>query len=315
MRILIRSALTALILTGLVTVGIVTGQPTPPDFNPKDLPPDLKWVSVQGIPMVYSDQGKGDPLVIFTPYPFSTRLWVDLVKPLSASARVIVVEPPGLRAPSSMNGDFSTEHLLQICREFTKALGLSTVHVLGVGESGALAVAYGHHFPQSVQTVTSINGFESVSWSEVIEGTINYLKQSGAGGGGLLLSMGTVKYNEKSPSREDMDRLFVPLAMEEQRKAVQKRFEQYSNDIQISYILSMIPNVERRLLLLRSENDQLLPDEYVQRTRKFVTKQQVRFEIIPKAGHYAVLDQPQKVADLVRDFLSRYPISGTPSTQ
>ena len=95
------------------------------NFNPKDLPPELKWVSIEEIPIVYRDhgnvKGKKEIILLFCPYPFSTELYSDFVRYLTPRARVIVVEPPGLRAPRAMKGDFSTFHLLHIFRQFVVA--------------------------------------------------------------------------------------------------------------------------------------------------------------------------------------------------
>jgi pimeloyl-ACP methyl ester carboxylesterase len=279
-------------------------------FNPKDLPPDLHSVMVQNIPIVYSDQGKGDPLIILPSYPFGTKFWADLASRLGGSVRVIVVEPPGIRAPSSMGGDFSSQHLLYIYRDFIKAMGLSKLYLMGVGEGGGLAVALGHHFPDLIEAVVSINGFESVSWTEAFGGTINIFRQAGSGGFGMLLSSGSLKYREHPPSQEEMDQWLVPLKEEDQKKAVQDRFKAYSADVQESYVLAMLPNFNRPLLLITSENDQLLPEgeKLVKRTRSQIRKSPVQNQIISKAGHFAFLDQPEKVAEQIRTFLTANPI-------
>jgi pimeloyl-ACP methyl ester carboxylesterase len=280
-------------------------------FNPKDLPPDQHSVMVQNIPIVYSDQGKGDPLVILPSYPLGTKFWAELATRLGSSVRVIVVEPPGIRSPSSMKGDYSSQHLLYIYRDFIKAMGLGKVHLMGMGEGGGLAVALGHHFPELIGAVVSINGFESVSWTEAFGGTINIFRQAGSGGFGMLLSTGSLKYGERPPSREEMDQWLVPLQEEDQKKAVQDRFKAYTADVKESYVLAMLPNFNRDLLVISSENDQLLPEaeKLVQRTRSQIRKSPVEYKVISKAGHFAFLDQPEKVAELIRAFLSANPVS------
>jgi pimeloyl-ACP methyl ester carboxylesterase len=282
-------------------------------FDPKNLPPDLHTVSIQNIPIVYSDQGKGDPLIILPSYPLGTKFWADLTARLSGSLRVIVLEPPGLRDPSSMGGDFSSQHLLYIYRDFIKALGLGSVHVMGEGEGGGLSVALGHHFPEMIGAVVSIDGFESVNWSEGFGGVLKLFEQSATGGFGMLLSSGSLKYGEQPPSRETLENWLAPIQGEDQKKAVHDRFKAFASDVQESYILAMLPNFNRPFLLLRAENDQLLPDgeKYAQRTRSQVRKVTVDYQVIPKAGHFAFLDQPDKVAELIRTFLSNNAISKT----
>ncbi|HET6464082.1 MAG TPA: alpha/beta hydrolase [Nitrospiria bacterium] len=282
-------------------------------FDPKNLPPDLHTLTVQNVPIVYSDQGKGEPLIILPSYPFSPKFWADLSTRLSGSLRVIVLEPPGLRDPSSMGGDFSSQHLLYIYRDFIKALGVGSVHIMGEGEGGGLAVALGHHFPEMIGGVVSIDGFESVNWSESFGGVLKLFEQSASGGFGMLLSSGSMKYGEQPASRETLEKWLGPVQEENQKKAVHDRFKAFASDVQESYILAMLPNFNRPFLLLRAENDQLLPDseKYAQRTRSQIRKVTVDYQVVPKAGHFAFLDQPDKVAELIRTFLSNNAISKT----
>ena len=307
MGIINRLFLTLLVVSFLV-VPLTWGQPPASSFNPKSLPADLKWISVGGIPFIYSDQGKGEPLVIFSPYPFSTRFWTDFTKYLTRFARVIIVEPPGLRDPATMKGDFSSEHLLHMYRKFVRELGVGKVHVLGVGESGAMAVAFGHHFPEDTGTVVSINGFESVHWTKEFEQTMYFFQQTFRGGLGSLIAMGSTKYGKRPPSPKVLESWLVPLPDEMHQAAVEARFTAYSDDVKMGYILGMIPYVDRPLLILRPEKDQLLSNDFHKRTQSQIRKVRVRYQTIPEASHFAFLDQPQKISELVRGFHKIYPI-------
>jgi len=134
-------------------------------FRPEDLHSPLRWMMIDHIPIVYTIQGEGEPLVILSSFPLRADSWQEFVTLLSPSFRVIVVEPPWLWEPRAMGDDFSSEHLLQVYRKFVKRLGIERMHVLGAGEGGGLAVAFGHHFPEHIRTVISVNGFEGVTWS------------------------------------------------------------------------------------------------------------------------------------------------------
>jgi pimeloyl-ACP methyl ester carboxylesterase len=294
------------ILSGLLmATGFVRTSPALAEFNPASLSPGLKFQSVDGVPIVYSDQGDGDPLLILSPYPFSTAFWTEFAKKLEASFRVIVLEPPGLREPDSMRGDFSSEHLLKIYRQFVKDLKLHKVYILGVGESGAMAVAFGHHFPENTFSVISINGFESANWSKPFQQTYTYFEQSAGGEIANLLSIGTTKYRGKPPSGKQISDWVVPLPGEAHKKAVQSRFEAYSDDVRFGYILGMVPYVDRPLLVIRPKDDMLLSEEFHDRTREYVRKVRVRYQQIADAGHFAFLDQPDKVAALIKTFAGK----------
>ena len=305
MRTLLIRFLSISVLAVFLGGGIGFAEDAIPGFNPKDLPAGHKWIAVNGIPMVYTEQGQGDPLVVFTPYPFSVQFWGDFPKLLAEFSHVIIVEPPGLRAPASMGGDFSSGHLLPVYRDFVKALGLNKINLLGVGESGGMAVAFGHHFPELTHAVVSINGFESVTWSKEFSQTYTYFERSADGSLGMLLAVGSLKYQKQLPSKEEMDAMLIPLKTEEQKKAVQARFEAYADDLRYGYVLGMIPFVDRPLLIIRPGNDQLLSETYHQRTRDHVQKVRVRYQVISDAGFFAFIDQPKKTADLIKAFISQ----------
>jgi len=277
-------------------------------FKPENLPPDRHWVMVQNVPVVYTDQGQGDPLLILSPYPISTELWKDFAGLLATSKRVIVIEPPGLREPNAMGGDFSSEHLLQIYREFLKTLNIPVVHVLGVGETGGLAVAFGHHFTNRIASVISINGFQAITWSEEAKKTLDLFNEPTEVGLKKLLAIGSIRYRQQPPPREEMDRLLKPLLDQQARKAVNDRITAFLGDIKASYIPTMLPTVNYPLLLVRSENDALLPEIYLMRTRAQIRKGQVKYRVIHQAGHLAFLDQPKELTAVVENFMGAYPI-------
>ena len=279
------------------------------EFKPGSLPAGLKSKMVQGVPVVYADQGEGPPLVILSPYPMGIELWTDLAGRLAKSMRVIVIEPPGVRDPSSMGRDFSSEHLLHLYRNFVKSLGLRKIHILGLGESGGLAVAFGHHFPQNSGAVISINGFEAANWSEEFEATMAIYKQSAMGGAGMLLSMGSLRYSKKAPSPKEVASLSVPLRGGAAKNAVGARFEAFITDVKTGYILMMLPNHNRPTLLIRSKDDAILTEDYIPRTRSQIRKAPLHVGNLSDAGHFAFVDQPEKVAKMISGFLTKYPLT------
>ncbi len=272
-------------------------------FDPGSLPENLKSIEVNGVPIVYSDEGEGDPLIIFTPYPFGLGLWSGLVDKLKGEFRVIAVEPPGLRDPKAMEGDFSTEHFLKLYRQFIKDLKFRKAHILGFGETGAIVLGFGHHYPENTGSVISINGFEAVGWSEAFGATLDLLHNSSSGGLKTLMMMGT----KKLPSEEEMKRL-VPDLNKKQKEAVDSRFAAFTSDIKIGYILMMLPNHNRPTLLVRSETDGVLTEDFTSRTRRVIRKAPLRLKKLPDAGHFAFLDQPDEVAGLILTFLSNHPL-------
>src|SRR4030067_2131074 len=212
-------------------------------FRPEDLHSPLRWMMIDNSPIVYTIQGEGEPLVILSSFPLRADSWREFVTLLTPSFRVIVVEPPWLWEPRAMGDDFSSEQLLQVYRKFVKRLGIERMHVLGAGEGGGLAVAFGHHFPEHIRTVVSINGFEGVTWSGDTQKMLERFYSSTEEGIKELLKASSPRYQQQGPSSEEVRYLFEPLQEKERLQAVQARMTDLSPDLKALYITGMIEDI------------------------------------------------------------------------
>jgi len=274
-------------------------------FRPEELHTPQQWTMIDDIPIVYTIQGEGEPLLILSSFPLRSASWQEFVTLLSPSFRIIVIEPPWVWEPHAMGNDYSSEHLLQVYRMFVRKLGIDKIHVLGVGEGGGLAVAFGHHFPEHIKTAISINGFEGATWSGDTQKMLDLFYSSTEEGIERLLKASSLRYQEKGPSSDDIKYLSEPLQKKERRRAVNARMTDLIQDIKSLYVTSMIEYIDFPVLIIRSDNDTVLPEKYIDYARNRISK--VEYQSIGKAGHFAFMDQPEKMAEIVRNFLLRYP--------
>ena len=272
-------------------------------FNPEILTPNQQWTMIDKVPVVYTDEGHGDTILILSTYPLRTESWNGLTSLLSRDFRVIVAEPPWLIEPGAMEGDFSSEHILQIYRSFIRKLGITEAHVMGVGEGGGLAVAFGHHFPEHIKTAISINGFEGVTWSDGSKAMLDLIYSTEKDGIMKMLKTSSLRYQQEMPSGEDMKQ---PLRMPDKKKqvkAVQNRQDDFKQDITSLYITAMIEYIDFPVMIIRSKKDSILPEKYTEWSHNRIRG--VRYELLPNAGHFAFLDQPEKTAELIREFIQK----------
>ncbi|MDD5434066.1 MAG: alpha/beta hydrolase [Nitrospira sp.] len=253
------------------------------------------------IPVVYTDQGKGDTILILSTYPLKAEAWSELAGILSKSFRVIVAEPPWLTEPKAMGEDLSSEHILQVYRAFIRKLKLSEIHVIGVGEGGGLAVAFGHHFPEHIKTAISINGFEGVTWSDKTKDMLNAVFSPAEDGAIDLLKAASLRYRQDLAFREEFKRSLEPPKLQEQIKAVHDRMNAFSQDIKALYITSMDEYIDFPVMMIRSDEDAVLPEKYAEWSRNRIHG--IQYQPLRNAGHFAFIDQPEKVAELITDFL------------
>ena len=280
-------------------------------FNPEILTPNQQWTMIDKVPVVYTDEGHGETILILSTYPLRTESWNGLTSLLSKNFRVIVAEPPWLIEPGAMEGDFSSEHILQIYRSFIRKLGIKEAHVLGVGEGGGLAVAFGHHFPEHIKTAISINGFEGVTWSDESKAMLDLIYSTEKDGIINMLKASSLRYQQEMPSGEDMKQLLRMPEKKGQVKAVHNRQDYFKQDVTSIYITAMIEYIDFPVMIIRSEKDSILPEKYTEWSHNRIRG--VRYELLPNAGHYAFLDQPEKTAELIREFIQKdHPRPGHP---
>ena len=188
-----------------------------------------------------------------------------------------------------------------------KKLGIEKVHVLGVGEGGGLAVAFGHHFPELIRTSISINGFEGVTWSWDTQKILDLFYSSTEEGIKELLKASSLKNQQQGPSPQEIKYLLELLQEKERLPAVQARMTDLSQDIKSLYITAMIEYIDFPVLIIRSDHDTVLPEKYIGYARNRIS--QAEYQTVQQAGHFAFMDQPEKTAEMVRNFLLRYPIA------
>src|SRR4030067_1933258 len=272
-------------------------------FNPEILTPNQQWTMIDKVPVVYTDEGHGETILILSTYPLRTESWNGLTSLLSKNFRVIVAEPPWLIEPGAMEGDFSSEHILQIYRSFIRKLGIKEAHVLGVGEGGGLAVAFGHHFPEHIKTAISINGFEGVTWSDESKAMLDLIYSTEKDGIINMLKTSSLRYQQEMPFGEDMKQILKVPGKKEQIKAVHNRQDYFKQDVTSIYITAMIEYIDFPVMIIRSEKVSILPEKYTEWSHNRIRG--VRYELLPNAGHYAFLDQPEKTAELIREFIQK----------
>src|SRR4030067_2035189 len=272
-------------------------------FNPEVLPPNKKWVIIYNVPLVYTDEGHGDTILIISTYPLRSESWNGLTSLLSRHFRVIVAEPPWLMEPGAMKDDFSSEHILQLYRSFIRKLGITEIHVLGVGEGGGLAVAFGHHFPEHIKTAISINGFEGVTWSDESKEMLDLLYSTDEDGIMKMLKASSLRYQQEMPFGEDMKQILKVPGKKEQIKDVHNRQDGFNQDIKSLYITAMIEDIHFPVMIIRSDKESILPEKYTEWSHNRIRS--VRYELLPNAGHFAFLDQPEKTAELIHEFIQK----------
>lgn len=120
--------------------------------------PTSKFVSIDGTPIHYVDEGQGPVVLLMPPSFMNLRAWDGAAADLSRDFRVIRLDFPvvGLSGPDP-KADYSTEHFLQLTRGLMEALSIPRFSMVGTSSGGTIAFQYAARWPEQVERLVLIN--------------------------------------------------------------------------------------------------------------------------------------------------------------
>ena len=104
--------------------------------------------------VVYSEGGRGEPVVLLHGFGASADSWNRFAKPLTRRYHVIAPDQPGWGASTRIeSASYGYPAQVERLHQFLSALGLKRVHLVGHSMGGFIASAYAARYPDEVITL------------------------------------------------------------------------------------------------------------------------------------------------------------------
>ena len=106
------------------------------------MPPTEKRAQVDGLDIFYAEAGDGPPVLLIHGFPVSSRIWSQVIGPLSQAHRVIAVDVPGFgesACPPAFSYDFVG--FADAIAGFLAQVGAKPAAIVGHSMGGAIALA------------------------------------------------------------------------------------------------------------------------------------------------------------------------------
>jgi pimeloyl-ACP methyl ester carboxylesterase len=258
--------------------------------RPRSYYTEPERLDVRGVDVAYRRNGSGEPALYLHGAGF-TRMWLPFHEALSQSVDLVCPEHPGYGETAMPEWLDSFEDLVIHYAELLDALGLDRIHLIGYSLGGWIAAELATFYPERLRTLTLI--------------TPAGLRVEGKPIANLFAMSPeqhwTTVFN-------DLTNLPSVLPDYESLDEIVHLYGEATTIARIAWERRYNLALERRLgrvlcpaLVVAAENDRLIPNAHAERYAELLPH--ARLETIPDTGHALVVEQPERVAAAIADFV------------
>jgi pimeloyl-ACP methyl ester carboxylesterase len=320
----IKPSIMAAVAAFLAMTSTVPGHAGPPADTPET---HYRTVEVDGLSIFYREAGGPDApaILLLHGVPSSSRMYEPLFSRLSSQFHLIAPDYPGFghsEAPSAKEFGYTFDHIAAVIRGFTEALGLQSyvLYMQDYGGPVGFRLALAH--PERVRAFVIQNAVaHEDGLGPLWEKRREFWADRTANEAGLrenFLSFAATKQrhvgSNPSPDTIDPDRWtdeFAFLSRPGEADIQTDLFYDYRTNV-ASYPAwdAWLRQHQPPTLVVRGKYDPSFQVAETAAYKRDLPKAEVH---ILDAGHFALYEKPDEIADLTKDFLSRVPHNASPS--
>ena len=273
-----------------------------------------RMVMLNGYEFRYLDSGEGPAVLFIHGLTGSSRNWAHLVDMLNTDHRILVPDLHGHGASAKPMGDYSLSAHAATLRDLLDRLGIDRVTLVGHSLGGGIAMQFCYLFPERVERLVLVasGGFgRSVSpllRSATLPGAewvlpliaSSWVRARAEAVGRSLAKLGW----RPSPDVTEAWRGFTSLADADTRRAflatTRSVIDPGGQTVTAHDHLPMV--VEIPTLVVWGTRDRMIPTWHATTAHQAIPGSRV--ELFEGAGHYPQLDQPERFAEVLSDFMS-----------
>jgi len=271
-------------------------------------------VDLHGHRAVYRVAGSGPNLVLIHGMINSSRHWEEVAARLADSHRVIAPDLIGHGDAATPRGDYSLGAHAASIRDLLTTIGVERATIVGHSLGGGVAMQFFYQFPQRTERLGLVSsgglghGVSPMLRGAALPGSATLLRlasrprvvDSLAGAGARLRARG----NSTGVYLQAVARALGPLQESGSRRAFLQTLRsvidfqgQKVSARDRLYLLGEMPT-----LIVWGERDRTIPIAHGLQASAAIPN--CRFETLPKAAHFPNLEDPEGLADTLRDWIA-----------
>jgi 3-oxoadipate enol-lactonase len=254
---------------------------------------------INGMNVVYTDEGKGPALVFLHGFPLNRATWQKQLDAFRASYRIIAPDLRGLGESEAGSGATTMAQFAEDTHELLKQVGVSPIVLIGHSMGGYVALAFARQFPQMLKglvLVATRSGNDTPEAAAARRDTADKVKAQGS-----KLVVDAMATKMLSPSNSD------PRMVEQVRGFMAPS----KPEGVIGALLGMaerpdatdvLASIKVPTLVITGEDDTLIPPTESEKLSKAIRGS--RLEVIPQAGHLVAFEQPDAFNRAMTEWLN-----------
>jgi pimeloyl-ACP methyl ester carboxylesterase len=269
-------------------------------------------IDLHGRRFRYRIAGKGPLVVLLHGIGGSSATWETILPRLEARHTVIAPDLLGHGESAKPPGDYSLGAYANQIRDLLEALGQGPCTMVGHSLGGGVAMQFVYQFPERCDRLVLVSSgglgreVHAILRAAVLPGAgifLPWLASVAALGIGVLIKAMAKLGLKESAALGEAWRNFVSLENPEARRVFLQTVRgvidvggQHVSAEDKLYLSEGLPT-----MIVWGERDPLIPVAHALRAHKLISGS--RLEIFPRAGHYPYLDDPERFASVLLDFL------------
>ena len=272
--------------------------------------PSSHYTEANNLRLHYLEAGEGDPILLIHGFPTSSHLYRNILPELAKTHRAIALDLPGYGlSDKPLDSKYDYEFYANTLSAFLDALGIGDTHLVVHDLGGPAGLYWAIQNPTRVNRIAILNTlvFPEVHWT--VTAFLLALRTPGlrsflTSPKGIVATMKLGVVLKDRMNREALTPYTAPFETTPARKALIKAGGGLGIG-GLAKIAKKLPTLESPLRLIYGEKDRVLPDVAKTMRRLQALRPEAELTALPNAGHFLQEDAPERVAELLSEFLNR----------
>jgi pimeloyl-ACP methyl ester carboxylesterase len=253
------------------------------------------------IQLYYATHGQGFPVVLLHPFTVNHEFWSPVRDKLSAKYRVITPDLRGHGRSGVGDGTATMAKHAEDLRRLIDAEEIKTAVFAGVSIGGYILFEFWRRYRQRVAALVLSNTKAEADTEIARANRLKSIQNSRLHGTAPFLDeqipnyLGAFTRRNRPDIVQDVRTMMHTLTVDGLTAVQQGMIERPDS-------VSTLPTIDAKTLVIAGEEDTLTPAPTAQVMRERIPG--ASLAVIPHAGHYAALENPDEFARVMRQFLN-----------